>query len=99
VQSLAAEGGLLAGDASRGRSTATFVRVHAAELGKAASASATVLAKGRTPRARALTTLARRTARELERLSQSDSNRAAQRLLAAQLERAAARAERLGNAL
>jgi hypothetical protein len=99
LQSLAAEGGLLASDAARGRSTSTFVRVHAAELTKAARASEAVLARGLTPDARALAALARRTTADLDRLSHSGSDRGAQRRLARRLERAAARAERLGKRL
>jgi hypothetical protein len=72
------------------------VRVHAAELGKAAHASEAKLAKGVSPDARALAALAGRVARNLDRLSHSDSDRAEQRRLATALERGAARAEELG---
>ena len=99
LQSLAAEGALLAADAARGRSTVTFVRVHAAELAQAAGTSETLLAKGRTADTRVLTALARRTAADLDRLSHSGSDRATARRLAADLGRAAATAERLGKRL
>jgi hypothetical protein len=90
---------LLAADASRGRSTRTFVRIHAAELTKAARTSEALLAKGRTPDAHSLAALARRTAADLDRLSQSGSDRATQRRLAADLDRAAKNAEQIGQRL
>jgi hypothetical protein len=55
-----------------------------------------LLAKGRTLEARVLTALARRTAVDLDRLSHSGSDRATQRRLAHDLDRAAGTAERLG---
>jgi len=58
LQALAAEGGILAGDAARGRSTSVFVRVHAQYLTKAAHSSATTLAGGG-PRAASLADLAK----------------------------------------
>ena len=48
VQSLAAEGALLAGDAAAGRSTGVFRRAHASELEQAAAAASASLAKART---------------------------------------------------
>jgi Ser/Thr protein kinase RdoA (MazF antagonist) len=99
LQSLAAEGGILASDASRGRSTSTFVRIHGTELTKAAQASATVLARGRSARARALATLATRVGDALGRLSHSGSDRAQQRRLAAQLTLSATRTGRLAKRL
>jgi Ser/Thr protein kinase RdoA (MazF antagonist) len=99
LQSLAAEGGILAADASRGRSTSTFVRIHGTELAKAAHAAAPVFAKGRTPSARALATLATRVGDALGRLSHSGSDRAEQRRLAAQLTLGATRAGRLAKRL
>jgi hypothetical protein len=96
LQSLAAEGGLLASDAARGRSTAVFVRVHGAELGKAAQASTMLLAESRSLRSRPLAALGTRITRELDRLSHSGSDRTQQRRLAAELNRAAAQAEKLG---
>jgi hypothetical protein len=96
LQSLAAEGGLLAGDAARGRSTAAFMRIHAQYLTKAAQSSATTLAVGGPPPARALAALARSVALELDSLSHSGSDHAEQRRLADVLARAAERAARLG---
>jgi hypothetical protein len=95
LQSLAAEGGILAGDAARGRSTSTFLRVHAQELTKAALSSTTTLVSGG-PAARPLAGLASTVARDLDRLSRSGSDRAQQRSLASALARAAKRAAKLG---
>ena len=90
LQSLAAEGGILAGDAARGRSTSVFLRVHTQYLTKAAQSSATTLAAG----GPAAAPWPRRegVAHELDRLSHSGSDRAEQRRLAADLTRAARRA-------
>jgi ABC-type multidrug transport system fused ATPase/permease subunit len=95
LQSLAAEGGILAGDAARGRSTSVFVRVHAQYLTTAAQSSASTLTAGG-PAATSLATLAKHVAHDLDRLSRSGSDRAQQRRLAAALTRAASRAAKLG---
>jgi hypothetical protein len=73
VASLASEGGLLADDVSRGRSTKYFVRVHAKELSVKASNLENALAKrptspGITSDVRKLSQLAGKVSRELERL-------------------------------
>jgi hypothetical protein len=73
VASLASEGGLLADDVSRGRSTKYFVRVHAKELSVKASNLENALAKrptspGITSDVRNLSQLAGKVSRELERL-------------------------------
>ncbi len=73
VGSLATEGGLLANDVSRGRSTKYFVRVHAKELSDAASDFENSLAKrptspGITSDVRKLSKLAGKVSRELEQL-------------------------------
>jgi hypothetical protein len=81
IQSLAAEGGLLAGDAARGRSTTVFTRIHARYLRDAARTSAGTLERGGTPKAQRLSRLADRVANDLERLSRSGSDRDLQRLL------------------
>src|SRR5438132_13062812 len=60
LQALAAEGGLLAGNSARGRSTAVFTRVHAGYLHAAAQSSVSALAAGRTAAARRLASLAGR---------------------------------------
>ena len=73
VASLASEGGLLADDVSRGRSTTYFVRVHAKELSRKASNLEDALAErpttpGITSDVRKLSKLAGKVSRELERL-------------------------------
>ena len=73
VASLAIEGGLLADDVSRGRSTKYFVRVHAKELSRKASNLEDALAErpttpGITADVRKLSKLAGKVSRELERL-------------------------------
>jgi hypothetical protein len=73
VASLATEGELLANDVSRGRSTKSFVRVHAKELSGAASGFQASLAKrptspGITTDVRNLSKLAGKLSRELEQL-------------------------------
>lgn len=73
VASLASEGGLLADDVSRGRSTKYFVRVHAKELSRKASNLEDALAErpttpGITSDVRKLSQLAGKVSRELERL-------------------------------
>ena len=73
VASLASEGGLLADDVSRGRSTKYFVRVHAKELSQKASNLEDALAErptspGITADVRKLSKLAGKVSRELERL-------------------------------
>jgi hypothetical protein len=95
LQSLAAEGGILAGDAARGHSTSVFVRVHVQYLTKAAQSSAATLAAGGSS-ARTLAELAQAVAHELDRLAHSGSDRVQQRQLAVALARAAARAAKLG---
>jgi hypothetical protein len=73
VAALASEGGLLADDVSRGRSTKYFVRVHAKELSRKASNLEDALAERPTSPAitsdvRKLSKLAGKVSRELERL-------------------------------
>ena len=96
LQSLAAEGDILAGDAARGRTTSQFLRVHADELAKAARASATTLAAGRTPAARDVAALAQQLGRDLGRLAKT-SDHAELRRLTSRLARAADRAKKLGS--
>jgi hypothetical protein len=95
LQALAAEGGILAGDAARGRSTSVFLRVHAQALTKAAQSSASTLAAGG-PQATDLAALAKNVVLDLDRLSHSGSDRTQQRRLASGLTRAAIRAAKLG---
>ena len=73
VASLASEGGLLADDVSRGRSTKYFVRVQAKDLSEKASNLENALAKrptspGITSDVRKLSKLAGKVSAELERL-------------------------------
>ena len=73
VASLASEGGLLADDVSRGRSTKYFIRVQAKELSRKASNLEDALAErptspGITSDVRKLSKLAGKVSRELERL-------------------------------
>lgn len=99
LQSIAAEGGILAADSARGRFTRAFARVHASELAKAAEASGAVLAKGRSAPAHALAALASRVRSDLDQLARSGSDEASQRRLAAELAHAATRAATLGKRL
>jgi hypothetical protein len=80
VASLAGEGGLLADDVSRGRSTKYFVRVHAKELSRKASNLEDALAErptspGITSDVRRLSKLAGKVSRELERLHRHPTDR------------------------
>jgi hypothetical protein len=73
VASLASEGGLMANDVSKGRSTKYFVRVHAKELSRKASNLEDALAErptspGITSDVHKLSKLAGKVSRELERL-------------------------------
>ena len=99
LQALAAEGGLLAGNAARGRSTAVFTRVHAGYLHAAAQSSVSTLARGSTLPAHRLAALAGRISADLQRLSRSGSHRAVQRRLAQKLTTSAAAASKLGQSL
>jgi hypothetical protein len=96
IESLAAEGSLLAGNAARGRSTSTFTRIHARFLRDAARSSAGTLERGGTSKARRLAQLADRVGNDLERLSRSGSDRDLQRLLQHDLAQAADATKRLG---
>jgi hypothetical protein len=99
IESLAAEGGLLAGDAARGRSTSTFTRVHSRFLRDAARTSAGTLERGGTSNARRLAHLADRVANDLERLSRSGSDRDLQRLVQHDLALAVDATKRLDESL
>jgi len=86
VASLASEGGLLADDVSRGRSTKYFVRVHAKELSSKASNLEDALAErpttpGITSDVRKLSQLAGKVSRELERLHLHPTDRGVAALL------------------
>jgi hypothetical protein len=86
VGSLASEGGLLAGDVSKGDSTSPFVRVHAQEMARAASDLQDSLGKRPTsPGIRAdvrnLSRLAGKVSRELEQLHLHPTSRTVARSL------------------
>jgi hypothetical protein len=72
---------MLAGDASRGRSTVIFTRIHSRYLRASARTSVATLAAGKTPEARRLAALAVRLRDDLDRLSRSGSNEAEQQKL------------------
>ena len=90
VQSLAAEGALLARDSAAGKTTHIFTRVHSEYLQKAAAKSAKTLQSATTtpalrPKLRRTARAATRVSSELEQLGHASS--AEQQRLARQLER------------
>jgi hypothetical protein len=102
VQSLAAEGALLAQDAAAGKSTGIYRREHASELATAASTAEASLASARTEPAleaerRALATLAGKVQADLKRLA--GASEAEQRALGKALDAAAHQSERIGEQL
>ncbi len=100
IQSLAAEGALVADGAADGRTTDVFVRVHTGYLDRAAEKVATKLSSGRgsgavdRDRARAAR-LATEVADRLAALGNEPGDRAGARRIAARLRLDAALAERL----
>ena len=102
VQSLAAEGALLAQDSAAGKSTGIFRREHATELSTAASKTEASLASASTepalePKLRALTALAGKVGADLKRLA--SASEAEQRALGRTLDEAAHQSERIGEQL
>ncbi len=102
VQSVAAEGAMLARDAAAGKATGTFTRVHSSELEKSASQAASSLESAQTqpalePKLRRLAALAGDVSDELDRLG--EASKAEQRALAVRLASAAVRSKRLGKGL
>ena len=102
VQSLAAEGALLAQDGVDGNTTAIFTREHGGFLSKAATSTASSLAKAKTrralvPKLRRLQTLSASVRDQLKRLG--GASRAEQREIARALRQAAEDAGRLGESL
>jgi hypothetical protein len=89
LKALAAEGGLLAGNAARGRSTTVFTREHTGFLLKSARSSTSTLARQTSAEGRQLARVAARVTDDLERLQQSGSDRAEQRRVQNDLERIA----------
>jgi hypothetical protein len=94
VQSLAAEGAMLASDAAHGKSTKVFTREHAGFLVTGATSSATTLRQS--GNAEPLATLAAHVRDDLGRLAHSGGDTASQRRLALTLARAARAAAKLG---
>jgi hypothetical protein len=102
VQSLAAEGALLAEDSVAGKSTGTYRREHSADLAAAASKAAASLESATTapalrPKLRALGLVAAKVHRDLERLK--SASKAEQRTLGRALEADAKQSERIGSEL
>ena len=102
VQSLAAEGALLAGDSAEGRSTRVFREEHSAELAKAAATVATALEKGKAepplePKLQRLAAIATHVQADLERLGSAST--AEQREIERRLDAAAKESEKLGEEL
>ena len=102
VRSLAAEGALLANDASAGKTTRTFARVHSSDLDKAAAKAATSLETAKTKPAleselHRLATLARRVSDDLDRLGSASKDE--QRTLASDLQRAAEQSNQIAEGL
>jgi hypothetical protein len=102
VRSLAAEGALLAGDASADKTTGTFTRVHSSYLGKAAAQTASTLKTSKTkpalePKLHRLATLARGVSDDLDHLGSASKKE--QRTLANQLQRAADQSNRIAEGL
>jgi len=102
LQSVAAEGALLAHDAASGETTHAFSREHSAELRGAASSTATSLEAARTtpglePKRRRLVVLATQVTSYLDRLG--DASRSEDHALDRRLEAAARRIEALERSL
>jgi hypothetical protein len=100
IQSLAAEGALVARQVAHGEATQPFLRVHTAELEQQASSLERRLSTARVPaslagRRRRAVLVAAEVERDLGRLHADPGDRAAGRRLSTELERAAEQAERL----
>jgi hypothetical protein len=100
VQSLAAEGALVARQVAEGAATRTFVKVHTSYLHEqAASVERTLSTASVSPslaaRRRRAVSIAGKVERDLERLQRRPGNRELARRLELQLGRAARQAERL----
>jgi hypothetical protein len=102
LRSLAAEGALLAEDASAGKTTHTFRRVHSSDLDKAASKAAASLETAKTkpalePERHRLASLAQRISDDLDRLG--NASKGEQRSLANELQRAADQSNQIAEGL
>jgi hypothetical protein len=100
LQSLAAEGALLATDSAAGRTTRTYTREHASDLQSAAAKIASRLKAARTepglePKLHRLAGLARRVADDLDRLGHAP--RAEQRAIGHRLRIAAGISEQIAS--
>ena len=101
IQSLAAEGALLAARVAEGEGTEVFTRVHSLYLEKAAAKVQRKLLRARTapslaPKRRSATRVAAEVGRALELLHESPGDRAIAKRVQVRLAHAAADAERLG---
>jgi len=102
LRSFAAEGALLAEDASAGKTTRTFSRVHSSDLDKAASKAAASLETAKTKPAleserRRLASLAQRISDDLDRLG--NASKGEQRSVANELQRAAEQSNQIAEGL
>jgi small-conductance mechanosensitive channel len=102
LRSLAAEGALLAEDASAGKTTGTFTRVHSSDLDKAASKAAASLETAKTKPSleserHRLASLAQRISNDLDRLG--NASKSEQRSLANELQRAADQSNQIAEGL
>ena len=102
VRSLAAEGALLAKDASGGKTTRTFARIHSSDLEKVASQTASSLKTAKTTpglesKLHRLATVARGVSDELDRLGSASEGE--QRTLANELRRAADQSNQISEGL
>jgi hypothetical protein len=102
LRSLAAEGALLAKDASAGKTTRTFARVHSSDLDKAAAKAAASLEAAKTipaleSKVHRLASLASRVSADLDRLGRASKDE--QRTLASDLQRAAEQSNQIAEGL
>jgi hypothetical protein len=102
LQSLAAEGALLAQDAASGKTTRVYTREHSSDLSKAASRAEAYLKAAKTepalqPKLRRMTALAAQVSAALKRLGGASKDE--QRTLTRQLQTAAKESEQIGTAL
>jgi hypothetical protein len=102
LQSLAAEGALLAQDAVSGKTTRIYTREHSSDLYKAASQAEVSLRAAKTepalePKLRQLAALAARVSAAIKRLGGASKDQ--QRALGRELETAARESEKIGKGL
>ena len=102
LQSLAAEGALLAQDAASGKTTHIYTREHAADLRKAASQVQTSLRVAKTepplgPKLRRLAALAARVSADLNRLGSASKEQ--ERAVGRELQTAAQESKKIGGGL